>query len=75
MTSGLQNRCSTTELSRQRNSENHYGRFKVSGKQKWVALKTNVFTIDTARSAFIDVRTGQVGFRRGGSNDLLGRVP
>jgi hypothetical protein len=36
-------------LLRNRHSGRYYGRFKVSGKQKWVALDTDVFTVAKIR--------------------------
>jgi integrase len=38
-------------LLRHRHSGRYYGRFKVSGKQKWVALDTDVFTVAKQRLA------------------------
>ncbi len=58
-------------LLRNRHSGRYYGRFKVSGKQKWVALDTDVFTVakirlteeatkfQKIRGSFSDVSSGK----------------
>jgi hypothetical protein len=42
-------RTSVQSLLRNRSSGNFYGRWKISGKQKWINLKTDVFSVAKLR--------------------------
>jgi len=62
-------RTSVQNLLRNRQSGHYYGRFTISGKQKWYALETDVLSVAKLRLAD---KAGEIQRLRGTTSNVEG---